>query len=224
MSPRLKRIALVFVTATAGGALTLLRGQYGWLTDALRIALTLGLVAVLVITQVIGQTAGRRAAMKRLLGHLHARSWGKDGGRDPDFRVSFYAPGLLRRRLNCYYRTDGRRSRKSWCQRPTTKGCQGVVGHVWLNGLAMNVRALPSVPTDDELEGYLTATFVDRKTYEKLSWRGSAMHAIPVVTSAGADPAGVLLVECRTPDSTVQPGATFAHDAVLCGMVWEGWV
>jgi hypothetical protein len=97
------------------------------------------------------------------------------------------------------------------------------VGHVWFNGLKKDVAALPDVYTDEQMKAYLADTHVDSETFAKLSWKGAAMLAFAVVTSTGADPVGVLLVESRIPGLPIQ-NTTFEHDGALCGMVWEGFL
>lgn len=168
-----------------------------------------------------GWSGSRRRSIEYFLDHIHKRCWNKNGGKDHDYRVAFFVQQWHGKRLKCYARTDGHKTKRTWsCSPPDGKDADGVVGSVWHNGIVEEVEALPASPNETQLNDYLRRTFTDLKTYDALSWKGSSMLGVPISVAAG-EVSGVLLVECRLPGSKISL-KEFSRDAEVAGMIWEG--
>ena len=201
-----------------------------------------GLLIFLGLTAIGGQifsylANSRRRSVTFFLNHLHSKAWGMRRGRDPNYRVAFFTP---RRRLHlqaqvpffgiktvlkCYYRTDGRRPRKTWSTLPPpdpARIADGVVGCTWLHGFEPEVPALPNDPTEERIDEYCEQTYIGSDTYKNLSWRGAAMKATLVKSTAVEEPIGVLLIECKVPGSTIQMPQNFLYEAEVLGLIWRG--
>jgi hypothetical protein len=178
----------------------------------------------------------RRQTIRTILDYVHKRSWGQHhGGKNPEYRVSFWVPKRCRFRplrpqgekaLACLYRTDGRRTTKTWLMKPPhgsgdLRDGHGLVGKIWLTEIAPAVDALPSNPNPGQVEEYRRHTCLLEEEYEAHSWKGPAMTGTIVRHSPDGEAIGVLLVECRTPGSHVHPNEIL-HDSALLAMIWVG--
>src|SRR6185503_11641096 len=121
----------------------------------------IGLAVAAFAAQFCVQFARRRKSIERFLDKFHARAWPKNGGRDPEYRVRLFTVKKARRRLACYYRTDGHTCSRSWGTKPPVgKDGDGLVGYIWQHGLDPNVRALQAVPTEAEVKEYQRQTHI----------------------------------------------------------------
>jgi hypothetical protein len=192
-------------------------------TWAGQIPAVIGLAVSGLACQLAMQFVGRRKAVETFLDKLHARSWGKNGGRDPEYRVSFFVARFGA--LVCYHRTDGHACKRRWSKKPPVgRDGDGLVGYIWQHQLDPNIRALPQMATEDQVKEYQLQTHITADTYRTLSWPGAAVRGWPVEISAAQGPVGVLMVECRTAGVEIVLDRQFQHDATVCGLIWKGWL
>lgn len=189
-------------------------------------------VYLIIVCQIGGhylKGAGRREAIREFLEYIHRRSWGRTGGgKDPDYRVSFWIPMRTwwcpwEEKLGCCHRTDGRRTKHRWSMDPPEDGRDGhgLVGMIWRTEISPSIAALREDADDDERARYWRETQLGQDEREKRSWKGAAMTGKSVRVKAGSDPTGVLLVECRTPSVLIDPN-TIHEDPRLFAILWEG--
>ena len=107
-------------------------------------------------------------------------------------------------------------------RRPADRDGDGVVGFVWVHGVNPRIRALCVQPTDEQKVEWARQTHVMMSESGDLSWFGAAIAAAQIQVSAAEQPLGILLIECRVPDSEIALEATFTEDASSCGILLEG--
>ena len=195
-----------------------------------------GLLVIVVFLGFVYDVLGSKyREVKTYLDRLHLRHWEKNGGRDPDYRISFYVPanrlqvrwGWLpiqrRKELKCVHRTDQKTPSKRWSRVPPDDGRKGdgIVGFIWVYGMQPSAKSLPEDPSEVEKFDYCEETHMPTAEFEDRSWQGAAMTGIFVQDSA-LEKSGVLLVECQRPGGVeIDVPSSLVGEAETCGLIWE---
>lgn len=176
----------------------------------------------------LGTAFARQRAIAYFLDHMHARFFTRRSKRDPEYRISLFAPSRFGQSLRCCYRTDGKRSGKRWSQtRPGDgRSADGVVGAVWITGMTVQVGSPPKRPTEDELADYRLRSHVTGDVQDDRSWPNAALLGIPVQSSQTGLPIAVLLIERDRSDAHVGniTMRDYEHDIHVCTMILQGHV
>ncbi len=144
--------------------------------------------------------------LKRFLDHLHTKYFPyQTGGLDPNFRVTLFTVGTVRRKsLGVHARSGGlhRTSRVRWSiKRSEAENYHGVAGYAWAVQIFVAIDGLPDYyhghPHDKET--YRQRTFATEEDLERLHWKARSYRGLVVKNQRG-DKVGVLMMESKEPD------------------------
>lgn len=143
--------------------------------------------------------------LKPFLDHLHEKYFPyPTGGRDPDYRVSFFAPrGLRTKTLNVVARSGTMMQKASmgWSIRESEAGqYHGIAGYCWATGIFYKETGLPDYDsaTPEEKHVYRQKTFAAESDVAKLHWKARGYCSLIVKDRAG-ERLGVLMMESKVP-------------------------
>jgi hypothetical protein len=148
-----------------------------------------------------------KSQLKSFLNHLHEKYFPyPTGGRDPDFRVTFFAPRRRWRRktLRVMVRSGTmlQTSKVGWDIGESEAGrYHGIAGYCWATGIFYKEMDLPDYDNSppDQQKLYRDRTFASEGDIAKLHWHARSYCSLIVKDRAG-ERLGVLMMESKLPD------------------------
>ena len=163
------------------------------------------LLAGLQIYQEYRDNASKKL-LKRFVDHLHKKHFPEPtGGNDPNYRVTFFTRGSLRRNsLGVRVRSGSLHptSRIRWdIKKSEAEDYHGVAGFAWARGVFVAIDDLPDYDggRQPDRDNYLKRTFIKEQDAKRIHWKARSYRGLAVQNSK-SEKVGVLMMESKTPD------------------------
>jgi hypothetical protein len=174
------------------------------------------LAALLIVNEIwdlISQNLSRDI-LKKFLDHLHRKHFpNPDGGSRPEFRLTLFTPGYLKRNhLVVRSRSGGMllTSRVKWSIKKSEAGeYDGLAGYSWATEIFVPLHDLPDYDacSEEEKAEYRRKTYISAKKINKLHWKARSYCSLIVKNQRGKK-VGVLMMESKLPDGLKDIKAT----------------
>jgi|SRR6266478_2616733 len=163
-----------------------------------------GLLLILQVYQEYRDNSPKKL-LKRFVDHLHRQHFPEPtGGSNPNYRVTFFSRGRLRRNsLGVYVRLGSLhpKSRARWdIRRSEAEDYHGVAGFAWAREVFVTIDGLPDYDggNDNDRANYLSRTFIKQNDVVRLHWKARSYRGLAIKDSK-SEKVGVLMMESREP-------------------------